>query len=147
MQDPGIGVYKACPHKANQFEMEHKPVHIVTNDDCLLYKLEEYGFTVEVGAEDWTEAEGLHYHYLVQWPVTASRRLSPTRRGAVEKFRRDGCRDCKKKQFNRACKRCGRFYKFIWCAGPDHTNNTRRYIERKIEADPTVDVRYVAEQE
>ena len=122
--------------------MEYKPVHIITNDDQFRAKLEEYGLVHVVGAEDYTEEEGLHYHYLVRWPIGDNRRLSPTRRGAVKGFRRDACKTCKKEQYNRPCPRCGRYYKFIWCAGPEHTANTERYIRRKIEADPTRDVEW-----
>ena len=122
---------------------QYKPVHLITNDDSLLEKLGRYGLEIECGAEDWTEAEGLHYHYLIRWPVVEERRLSPTRAGAVWWFRRDGCSNCRNKKYNRPCERCGRYYKFIWCAGPDHTNNTRRYIERKIEANPEVNVQWV----
>ena len=48
--------------RATVFTMDYKPVHIVTNDDGFRAKLEQYGLEYEVGAEDWTEEEGLHYH-------------------------------------------------------------------------------------
>ncbi len=138
-----VGVYiRERELTVYQFAMEQKPVHIITNDDTLLLKLVQNGLEIEVGAEDYTEQEGLHYHYLVWWPLTASRRLSPTRNGAVKRFRRDGCNQCKAKGHNYRCETCGRYYKFIWCAGPNHTNNTRVYIQRKIDEDPRVDVTY-----
>ena len=116
--------------------MAFKPVHIQTNDDSFLVRLLENGLEFEIGAEDYTEAEGLHYHYLVYWPIGHHRRLTPSRQGAVRAFRRQlrggfACDTCWNQGYNRPCQDCGLYYKFIWCAGPDHTDNTRRYIQRK----------------
>ena len=122
--------------------MAHKPVHIITNDDTFVLQLYQTGLEHVIGSEDYTEEEGLHYHYLINWPVnTATATLSPTRNGAVGRWRKShNCRDCKSRQSNYKCKTCGLYYKFIWCQSEFHTNNTKKYIERKIEEHPEWDV-------
>ena len=123
--------------------MAYKPVHLITNDDLLHLGLALAEIEYEIGSEDYTEAEGLHYHYLLRWDVNeVTRTLSPTRRGAVQTFRNNGvklgrCKNgCKNKQFNYPCPECGTFYKFIWCQTPEHTNNVRAYIQKKIDEHP-----------
>ena len=125
--------------------MEFKPVHIITNDDLILFKVEQTeGLEYVVGAEDWTEEDGLHYHVLIDWSITDNRQLSPTRQGAVGRWRRTAnpCQTCQGRRSNYKCGACGLYYKLIWAQGPEHHHNIKRYIERKIEADPRVDLRY-----
>ena len=123
---------------------EYKPVHIITNDDQLVLKLAASGLHHELGAEDYTEEEGLHYHYLVHWPVTDNRSLSPTRQGAVRRWRSIGnpCDICYGRRSNYKCQTCGLYYKLIWASSAEHHQNIREYIQRKIEANPLHDVDY-----
>ena len=122
--------------------MEFKPVHIITNDDSLVYKLVASGLHHEIGAEDYTEEEGLHYHYLVHWPVNAGGSLSPTRQGAVKRWRSifNPCDICRNRGSNYKCQTCGLFYKLIWATSQEHHENIKRYIERKIEANAMANV-------
>ncbi len=132
----------------DQFAMEYKPVHIISNDDTLLAKIvETEGIEYVVGAEDYTQEEGLHYHILVDWPITDNRQLSPTRQGAVGRWRREGnpCPVCYGRNSNYKCGTCGVYYKFIWAQSAEHHQNIRGYIEAKIQADPRVDLLYVEE--
>ena len=136
-------VYKGDHRDGCQYEMAWKPVHIITNDDTFLLRVFENEFEFVIGAEDYTATEGLHYHYLILWPIAEGYRLSPTRQGAVKAFRRKAGRDCcERRGFNYPCPTCGLYYKFIWIAGPEHRENTRRYIQRYIDADPTKSVTY-----
>ncbi len=130
--------------------MEYKAVHIITNDDGFLLKLNHTdGIEFQLGAEDFTEEEGLHYHYHVHWLIKPSRALSPSRQGAVKRWRqmlswgRLACNSCYNRGSNYACPVCGLYYKFIWSAGPAHHQNIHRYIQDKIDEDPTCDVTYV----
>ena len=124
--------------------MAYKPVHLITNDDSLVYKLAATGLHHELGAEDYAEQEGIHYHYLIHWPVTEDTpaALSPTRQGAVKRWRSifNPCDICHGRSSNYECKTCGLFYLFKWCKDQEHHENVRRYIERKIEANPILDV-------
>ena len=151
MQHPSTGIYKGARQSDYQFEMAFKPVHIITNDDQFLLRVFENEFEFVVGAEDYTAAEGIHYHYLILWPLEGYR-LSPSRQGAVKAFRRkrhqyalNDC--CFNKGFNYPCPECGLYYKFIWIAGAQHRENTRAYIQRYIDADPTKSVTYAGDQE
>ena len=128
--------------------MAYKPVHIITNDDCILAKIvETEGVEYVVGAEDYTEAEGLHYHILCHWTVTDNQALSPTRQGAVGRWRRAGnpCAVCNSRRSNYKCGQCGLYYKLIWVQSEEHHQNTKRYIEVKIEEDPRVDLLFEAD--
>ena len=127
--------------------MAHKPVHLITNDDSLVYKLVQVGLHHELGAEDYTEQEGLHYHYYIEWPITPTRQLSPTRQGAVGKWRRifNPCKTCYGRNSNYKCPDCGLFYKFIWAEDETHRQNIIAYIRRKHEANPVSNVDYTPE--
>ena len=125
--------------------MAYKPVHIITNDDIFSYKVFKlFNQHHELGAEDYTEEEGLHYHYLIQWPINANGALSPTRQGAVKNWRRitNPCQHCWNRGFNYKCPLCGLFYKLIWVQSEEHHNNTRAYIQRKIDEDPANNINY-----
>ena len=123
--------------------MAYKPVHIIMNDDSLVYKLAAIGLHHESGAEDYTEEEGLHYHYLVHWPI-AEGALSPTRQGAVKRWRSifNPCDICRNRSSNYQCKECKLYYKFIWATSEDHHTNIKAYIQRKLENNPLHDVDY-----
>ena len=128
----------------------YKPVHVITNDDRFFEKIQD---EFQLGAEDFTEEEGLHYHYLLHWNIGANGGLSPTRQGAVKRWRnilvwgRPQCSGCYRLGRNTECHKCGLYYKFIWIAGEEHHENLHTYIERKIEADPTRNVDWVPETE
>ena len=127
--------------------MAFKPVHIITNDDLFYAKLIDSGLQYEQGCEDYTEDEGLHYHYHVHWQVTDNYTLSPTRPGAVGIWRRTGgCEACKNKQHNYRCDLCGIYYKFIWLQSAEHHHNLHNYIQAKIDADPRVNVEWFPEE-
>ena len=133
------------------------PVHLITNDEALYIKFREIGLHYTLGAQDYTEAEGLHYHYFFEWPTnTHTRRLTPSRESAVKRARRhivinprtnniERC-ICFGRGSNYKCPRCGYYYKFIWLASDEHVHNTKRYIERKIAQNPTVDIAYIEAQ-
>ena len=133
--------------------MSYKPVHIITNDDWFTARLAYINLEYEQGAEDYTEEEGLHYHYHIHWPVGPNHTLSPTRNGAVGAFRglnfRLGynCPGCHGRQFNYRWPYCGLYYKFIWLQSPEHHNNLHAYIQRKIDEDPRAAVDYESESE
>ena len=118
--------------------MAYKPLHLVTNDDSLVLKLIAVGLHHEQGAEDYTEEEGLHYHYLINWPINTAGSLSPTRQGAVGRWRRiyNPCDICFGRNSNYKCQTCGLFYKFIWATSPEHHENIKAYIQRKIDENP-----------
>ena len=122
--------------------MAYKPCHIYTNDDSFVLRLYQVGLHHELGAEDYTEEEGLHYHYLVHWPVnTTTSTLSPTRNGAVGRWRKaHNCNICRNRQSNYKCPKCGLFYQFKWCCSAEYHENVKNYIQRKIEADETKSV-------
>ena len=121
--------------------MDFKPVHIVTNDDNLNLKLARDGPAFRIASEDYTEDEGLHYHYYVEWPVNDNHTLSPAacsakRRWRKENYRVHRCPGCYDKSFASKCPTCGIFYKLIWCQSEEHKANAIDYIRRKIAADP-----------
>ncbi len=117
--------------------MAYKPCHIITNDCYLSFKLLGQGIDYELGSEDYTEEEGVHYHFLVHWPRNQhSGELTPTRNVAIRKWRRENpraehCPGCYDRAFGPACQYCGLFYKIIWCHTPEHHNNVKIYIEEK----------------
>ena len=120
--------------------MAFKPCHIITNDTFLRFKLAAtIGY--ELGTEDYTEDEGVHWHFHVHWPVGDTGTLSPTRSGALRRWRRenpnrptfrkeDGC-SCYNKAYGAKCGECGIFYKIIWTQTPEHHNNVHKYITDK----------------
>ena len=128
--------------------MAFKPVHLITNDDSLVYKLVAVGLHHELGAEDYTEDEGLHYHYLINWPRDPVKgTLSPTRRGVVGRWRSifNPCDICHGRQSNYKCQTCGLYYKFIWAENEEHHENIKRYIQRKHEVNPLSNVDWTPE--
>ena len=128
--------------------MAFKPVHIITNDDLFYAKLFDTGIDYEQGCEDYTDDEGLHYHYHVHWSLNDNYTLSPTRPGAVGAWRRlGGCEACKNRQHNYRCDLCGIYYKFIWIQSEEHHHNLHNYIQTKINADPRVDIEYFPDEE
>ncbi len=126
--------------------MAYKPVHIITNDDLFYVKVwHTHGFEngFERGVEDYTEEEGLHFHYHIHWPITDNYSLSPTRPGAVGSWRREGlCDYCRYKQHNYPCPACGIYYRFIWLQTEEHHQNCHNYIEGKIAANPHLDIEW-----
>ena len=126
--------------------MAYKPSHIVTNDPVFYIKLAK-SVHYESGSEDYTEEEGLHWHYHVHWPINqATGALSPTRSGLIRKWRRDvnllwqdgkqRCPECYNKAYGTKCPACGLFYKIIWCQSEEHHQNVHRYIQDKLDRHP-----------
>ena len=126
--------------------MDYRPCHIVTNDRQLQRVLRFYHVEVITASEDYTQEEGLHYHYLVHWPVhetVRGPRLKPTKATFTRSSRRlitPRC-TCYNKQHSAKCDTCGNWYKFIWPKDDNHTQNIFRYIRRKIELQPQWEVR------
>ena len=120
--------------------MEHKPAHIVTNlpirefvKQCELFKLD-----VEAIAEDEDQTNP-HIHALIAWPIGkttgGARILKPRRPNFVRSCRRKyGCVQCHNSQSNARCTSCQLFFKPIWPKTPEHLENIKRYIARKIGA-------------
>ena len=122
--------------------MDYKPVHIITNDELLNLKLVRDGPAFRIGSEDYTEAEGQHFHYYVEWPINqATGALSPTCRSAKRRWRkenyvRDHCPGCYDKAFATPCPECGIWYKLIWAKTADHHRNIIQYIRDKFVGHP-----------
>ena len=118
--------------------MDYRPCHIITNDRQLQRVLRFYHVEVITASEDYTEEEGLHYHYLVHWPIRETNRgqaLKPTKTALARGARRlitPKC-ICYNKQRTSKCEQCGTWYKYIWPKDDGHTHNIFRYIQRKIE--------------
>ena len=118
--------------------MDYRPCHIITNDRQLQRVLRFYHVEVITASEDYTQEEGLHYHYLVHWPIRERRgrpELKPTKATLARGARRlitPRC-VCYNKQHNAKCDKCGVWYKYIWPKDNEHTQNIYRYIRRKIE--------------
>ena len=145
MQQPGMGIYKGGETDGLSFETmaqggeQAKPVHLICNNEQVIAEIQERWGT-EIGARDWTDNEGFHIHVAFYWPVVEGA-LSPTREGAVRSWRRRfGCPACAHRGSNYKCPDCKLYFRFHWIGSREYFDNTRRYIERKIEADPLVDI-------
>ena len=133
--------------------MAYKPVHLVTNDDRIAISFRKYGISPECGAVCYTRQGGIHWHYLIWWPVIISPRtgrpkLQPTRETFAKHARRRlHCQYCHGRGFNGHCPTCSTLYKFIWCKNEEHHSNTARYILRKGHDSQIIVVRSYLPQE
>ena len=124
--------------------MDYKPVHVITNYPVDKFRglIERYHVEAITGSEDYTEEEGLHYHYLLHWPVDTradgSRVLRPIKATFTRTARRQiepRCA-CWGKAHNEKCQACGIWFKFKWCQDSLHARNTFEYIEGKLVVYP-----------
>ena len=150
-----LGQYGMDAAQAAAIALRIQPVHIITNDEAIYYKLESnWGLYYTVGTFDYTEDDGAHYHLYIEWPVAPySRRLSPSRESVVRRLRTHYIQDarsrtvqrciCYGKGHNYKCQQCGYWYKFIWCADSEHSKNTKAYIQAKWEDHPEWNLDYI----
>ena len=126
--------------------MDYKPCHIITNSRSYQRVLRFYNVEIIAASEDYTQEEGLHYHYLVHWPIHTTqrgdRRLKPTKAALARGARRlitPRCK-CYNKQHDKTCTSCGVWFKYIWATDNQHATNIFHYIKAKHELHPEWDL-------
>ena len=121
--------------------MEHKPLHIITNlpVNNFLQRCRTSQLDVEAIAEDQTADEGYHIHAYITWPIGQDHYgrtvLKPKKTNWIRGLRRAyGCIHCRNRCGGNRCSSCGLYIKSKRIASPEHIENCKRYINRKVGA-------------